>query len=149
MSDEQVPNLSETEITDLWRFRAEHKDAEDFHQARRRAADHEVLQRAASTDAQVLATEAGDIEITYPTQYAYDTFVVEGELRPLLRRDGLLDEWQKYAKRVYKIDKRYLNRLAKRGAEYKQVIERMTLATTGSPTIKGPELAALGEYVEA
>jgi hypothetical protein len=145
MTDD-IPNLTETEITDLWRFRQEHENAESFHKGNRRAADQEVLRRGADAKAEVLATRAGDITITFPNKYAYDSHVVDNEFFQLIQRDGLQEEWNKNVRHEYKIDKRWLNRLAKRGEEYQKAIDNMTMATTGTPKIEGPPLNELGEY---
>lgn len=146
MSDDNLPNLTETEITDLWRFRQEHKDSEVFHSARRRHADQEVLRRGKERDAQILGTDAGDITITYPSQYAYNAGKVDGEFFQLIERDGLSAEWNQFATHQYKIDRRWLNRLMKRGQEYRDAIEDMTIGTSGSPSLDGPSLADLGGY---
>ena len=143
---DNLPVFTEAEITEIWRFRQEHKDAEDFHQVRRRHADQEVLRRAGEREALILPTDAGDIIITYPTNYAYDTGKVDRELLALVERDGLTDEWNQNVRHNYKIDRRWLNRLMKRGQEYRDVIERITIATHGSPKIEGPELQSLGDY---
>jgi hypothetical protein len=143
------PNLTETDLADLWKFRQEHKDAEEFHQERRRAADKEVLHRAAEADAQVLATDAGDIKIDYSTTRSYNAAVVDTEFYALIERDKLIDQWNAKVRHEYHINYTWLKSLMKRGQEYRDVIDRMTNASTGSPTIKGPALSELGEYVEA
>jgi len=145
MPDNDMPKLTETELDDLWRFRAEHKDAEEFHQQRRRAADQEVLRRAAAVDAQILGTPWGEIEILYSSEYAYDRKVVDGEFYALIERDGLQAEWNQFVQHSYKINKTWLNRLVKREG-YREVIERMTQAGKGSPSIKGPSLERMGGY---
>lgn len=145
---EAPPNLTETEITDLWRKHQEHKDAEDFHNVRRVAARDEVLRRGAERDATVLPTDAGEITITLPNTYAYNPIIVDKEFYALIVRDGLEAEWADKVRHTYHINKTWLNKLAKRGEEYREVIEKMTTAGTGSPSIKGPSLEELGGYAE-
>lgn len=146
MTDNELPKLTETEITDLWRFRQEHKDSEDFHATRRKAADQEVLRRAVEKEAQVLGTDAGDITITYSSIYAYDSRHVDGDFFALIERDKLQADWNQNVSHAYKIKRTWLNHLLGRGKEYIAAINRMTIATHGSPTIDGPPLAAMGEY---
>ena len=147
MSDNGLPNLRETDITDVWRKHQEHDDAERWNQVRRVAARDEVLRRGRDRDATVLPTDAGDITITLPNTYAYDPFVVDKEFYALIHRDGLQKEWAQFVKHTYHINKHWLNKLAKRGEEYREVIEQMTTAGTGSPSIKGPSLEELGGYL--
>lgn len=143
-NDNELPNLTETDITDLWRFRQEHKDSEDFHQQRRRAADGEILRRGAERDATVLATDAGEITITVPNTYQYDNAVVIGDFMRLIETANLMDEWRRWVKVTYRPDKRWLDRLVKRGPEWAEAIERMTIGGMGSPSLKGPLLADMG-----
>lgn len=147
MTDSDLPNLRETDITDLWRKHQEHKDAEDWNKARRVAAKDEILRRGAERDATVLPTDAGDITITLPNSYAYNERIVDKEFYALIVRDGLEAEWADKVRHTYHINKTWLNKLAKRGQEYRDVIEQMTTAGTGSPSIKGPSLEELGGYL--
>lgn len=149
MSDNNLPKLTETDLTDLWKFHQEHADSEKFHGVRRKAAKDEILRRGAERDATVLPTDAGEITITLPNTYAYNPAIVDGAFYALIVRDGLELEWADKVKHTYYINKTWLNKLAKRGAEYREVIEKMTTAGTGSPSIKGPSLKELGGYVSA
>src|SRR3990167_5566751 len=140
-----LPNFGESDIDHIWRWREENREAEHYHQAHRRHAEKALLEEAIERDARVLGTNAGDITITYGQgAYAYETRVVDKELFPLIERDGLTDEWNQFVRHTYKIDKRWLNKLGKRGKEYREVLERMVVASTGSPTFKGPSLKEMG-----
>ena len=143
----ELPNLEETDIDDLWRFRQEHADSEGWHKERRRHADKEILQRAADRDAQVLGTEAGDITITLPNTYSYNSAVVDRDFFALVERDRLQEDYNLNVSHTYKIKRPWLNRLMKRGKEWIEVIDKMTNAGTGSPSIDGPPLEELGDYV--
>ena len=143
-----LPKLTETELNELWRFHQEHADSEQFHKVRRVSARDEILRRGAERDATVLRTESGDITITLPDTYAYNPAIVDKDFYALIVRDGLEAEWKDKVKHTYHINKTWLNKLAKRGQEYRDVIERMTTAGTGSPSIKGPSLKELGGYAE-
>jgi len=146
---ESLPNFAETDLDDLWRFREEQHDAEAFHQERRKAADQELLKRAAERDAQILDTPWGPITIIFPSQYAYDTNAVDQVLWPLIERDGLQAEYRQFVHHNYKIDRRWLNRLLKRGAEYKDAVERVTVGSTGAPYVgSGPGLDEIGGYAD-
>ena len=145
---ETLPKLIEHNLTDLWRFYAEHKDSEDFHGVRRKTARDEVLRRGKELDATVLPTDAGDITITVPNSYAYNSHIVDKEFYALIVRDGLEAEWAQFVKHEYSINRNWLKKLAKRGQEYRDAIEHMTTANTGSPSIKGPSLEELGGYAE-
>ena len=150
MTDNELPNLAETDMTDLWRFYAEHKDSEDFHRVRCVAAKDEILRRGAERDATVLSTDAGDITITLPKDYAYNPHIVDKDFYALIVRDGLEKEWAQFVKHEYHINRNWLKKLVKRGDEsgYPQAIEKMTTAGTGSPSVKGPSLEELGGYAE-
>jgi len=142
-------NYYETSVDDIWRDRQEHFESEHYHQAHRRHADRALLEEASERDASILSTEWGDITVTIPKNaYSYDTTVVNKQLVPLLQRDGLMEEWNQFVRSTYKIDKRWLNKLVKRGGDYRDVIERMTIGSTGTPTLKGPSLAEMGGYTE-
>jgi len=145
---ERLPNVAEWELIDLWRMRQENADSEQYHQAHRRHADAEILRRARKADAAILTLPGiGDIVVAYPSEYAYDARVVDSELWPLIERDGLAEEYRQNVSHTYKIRKPWLNRLAKRGPEYRAVLERLVIASTGNARIaSGPPLAALGEY---
>ncbi len=148
MTDNELPKFAETDLTALWRFHQEHDESERFHKVRRVAARDEVLRRGADRDATVLPTDAGDITITLPNTYAYNPVIVDREFYALIVRDGLEAEWADKVKHTYHINKTWLNKLAKRGQEYRDAIESMTTAGTGSPSIKGPSLEELGGYAE-
>ena len=141
-----LPNYAETDLTDIWRDRQEFKDGEDYGKAHRRHAEQEVLRRAAAADATILQTDHGPVEVTYPNTYAYDPGIVNGEFFALIERDGLAEEWNQFVSFTPKVNKNWLNKLEKRGAEYKAVIESMTIASNGSPSLKGPTLEEMGGY---
>lgn len=145
MADD-MPRLEEATLEDLWRFRQEWKDTEDHAHTRRRAADQELLRRAADGEQQIFSTPWGDVTITYASAYGYNTAVIDAELFPLVERDGLAAEYNQFVRHNYKIDRRWVNRLMKRGPEWRDVIERMTESTRGSPSIDGPTLEAMGGY---
>ncbi len=148
MSDDgKLPIFKETDITDLWRFRQEHREAEDFHHERRAAADQEILRRAGEAKAEILPTDVGDIMIVYPSTYAYDTGAVDRVLFPLIEAAGLGEEWNRFVRHNYKIDRRFLNRLLKRGPEWIQAVDAVTMATHGQPRVgNGPSLSEMGDY---
>jgi len=150
MSESDLPNFAESSIDEVWRYRAEWKDSEDYAKERRRHADQELLRRAAAEDRQILDTSWGPVAITYSSSggYLYDTIAVDRDLFPLIQRDGLEAEWNQFVRHSYKIDKRWLNRLGKRGPEYRDVVGRVTIAQQGTPTrtIAGPTLKAMGGY---
>lgn len=147
MTDSDNPNLREADITDLWRFRQEHRDAEHFHNVRRTSADQEVLRRAIDAKAEILPTDVGDIMIIYPSSYAYDTGAVDRVLFPMIEEAGLGAEWNKFVKHEYKIDRRFLNRLLKRGPEWQKAVDAITMAGRGQPRVgNGPSLNDLGDY---
>ncbi len=143
----ELPNLLETDIDDLWRFRQEWKDSETFAQKRRKHADQEILKRAAQKDAQVLGLVSGDIAITLPNTYSYNSSAVDRDFFPLVERDGLQEEYNQNVQHNYKIKRPWLKRLMKRGTEWVEVIEKMTNAGMGSPSIAGPPLEELGDYI--
>ena len=143
----QLPNFGEADLIEVWRFRQEHKDSEDFHHERRVAADAEILRRAVDSKAEILPTEAGDIFIVYSSTYAYDTGAVDRVLFPLIEAAGLQAEWNQFVGHRYKIDRRWLNRLLKRGPEWIEAVDRISMATTGQPRVgNGPSLSDLGGY---
>lgn len=142
-----LPNLIETDIDDVWRFRQEWADSESYAKERRRHADQEILRRAAQKDAQVLGTAAGDITITLPNTYSYNSAIVDGEFFALVERDNLQEDYNLHVSHNYKITRPWLNRLMKRGKEYVEVVDKMTNAGTGSPSIAGPPLDELGDYI--
>lgn len=147
MMEDQLPNFAESTLTDIWRFRQEHRDAEQFHHDRRAAADKEILRRATDAKAEILPTDVGDIVIVYPSTYAYDTGAVDGVLFPLIEAASLQAEWNQFVRHQYKIDRRWLNRLLKRGPEWIAAVERISMATTGQPRVgDGPSLSDLGGY---
>lgn len=148
MSEEELPNFLEAELTEIWRYRQEHKGEEDWAKERRKHADQAILKRAAEMGATVLSTEWGNIKITLPQTYQYNIKAVDEELLPLVERDGLAGEWNQFVRHTYKINRNWLNELAKRGEEYQAVIDQITDAATGSPSIKGPELPE-EEYAQA
>lgn len=145
---ERLPNLTEADIADVWRARVQNEADEKFSRDHRRHAEAEVLRRAADAEAAVLGTPWGDITITLPNTYSYNSSIVDRELYVLVERDGLIDQWNQFVQHSYKINKTWLNKLVKRGKEYADVIERMTNAATGSPKIEGPTLADI-EDVDA
>ena len=145
---ETLPNLRETDITDVWRKHQEHDDAEKWNRVRCVAAKDEILRRDVALGAPALPTDAGDITITPPNTYAYNEHIVDKEFYALIVRDGLEAEWKDKVRHTYHINKPWLTKLAKRGAEYRDVIEKMTTAGTGSPSVKGPSLEELGGYAE-
>jgi hypothetical protein len=147
---DNIPNLTETDITDLWRFRQEHRDAEFFHNERRTAADQEILRRAVEAKAEILPTAVGDIFIIKPSTYAYDTGAVDRVLFPLIEAAGLSGEWNQYVSHQYKINRPWINRLLKRGEEWRKAIDAVTMASTGQPRVgNGPALADMGDYAPA
>jgi len=148
MSDNnENPNLRETDITDLWRFRQEHKDAEDFHHERRAAADQEIIRRAVEAKAEILPTDVGDIFIIRPSIYAYDTRAVDEVLFPMIEEAGLGEEWNKRVRHEYKIDRRFLNRLMIRGPAWREAVDAITIGGRGGPRVgNGPSLNDLGDY---
>ena len=148
MPDNDLPNFAETDLTALWAYRQEHEETEQYGNKRRRHADQELYRRAAEADATILKTDAGPVEITYTNTYAYNSSVVDGAFFDLIKRDGLEKEWNQFVSHAYKIDKRWLRRLEKRGKEsgYREIIEKMTTASTGSPSLKGPSLEEMGGY---
>lgn len=147
MSDTDIPNLRETDITDLWRFRQEHHEAEFFHHERRAAADQEIIRRAAEAKAEILPTDVGDIMLIYSSTYAYDTGAVDRVLFPMVEAAGLGADWNQFVTHQYKINRRWLNRLLKRGPEWREAVDAITIATTGQPRVgNGPSLSDLGDY---
>ena len=146
MPDNDLPTFAETDLTALWAYRQEHEETEQYGNKRRRHAEKEIYRRAAEADATILQTDAGPVEITYSNTYAYNSAVVDGAFFALIRRDGLEKEWNQFVKHAYKINKNWLNRLEKRGGEYREIIEKMTTAGTGSPSLKGPSLQEMGDY---
>jgi hypothetical protein len=144
--DNNLPTFAETDLTDIWRYRQEFKEEEDHGKTHRHHAEQELFKRAAEADATILQTEHGPVEISYPNTYAYNSAVVDKDFFALIERDGLTEEWNQFVSHAYKIDKRWLNRLAKRGQEYQEVIEKMTSASRGSPSLKGPSLQEMGGY---
>ena len=142
-----LKNYGESSVDDVWRDRQENEEAEFYHQAHRHHAEKALLEEAAIRDARILNTAAGDVTITYSKgAYSYDTGTVDKELFPLIERDGLTHEWNQFVRHSYKIDKRWLNRLGKRGKEYRDILDRMVIASTGSPTFSGPSLKDMGGY---
>ena len=81
--------------------------------------------------------------ITYPATYSYDSRIVDKEFYALIERDGLIEQWNQFVSHSYKVNRNWLNKLVKRGAEYRDCIERMTQTATGSPKIDGPSLEAI------
>ena len=146
MPDNDLPKFTETDLTDIWRYRQEFKEEEDHGKEHRRHAEQELYRRADEADATILQTDAGPVEITYSNTYAYSTPVVDGPFFDLIKRDGLEKEWNQFVQHAYKINKSWLNRLEKRGGEYREVIEKMTNANKGSPSLKGPSLQEMGGY---
>ena len=146
MSDNDMPIFAETDLTALWRYREEFKEEEDHGKKHRRHAEQEIYRRAAEADATILQTDHGPVEISYTSSYAYITSVADGEFFALIKRDGLEEEWNQFVSHAYKINKSWLNRLEKRGGEYREVIEKMTNANKGSPSLKGPSLVEMGGY---
>ncbi len=148
MATDDLPNYAETDITDIWRDRQEFKEGEDYGKAHRRHAEQEIFRRAAEADATILQTEHGPVEITYSDTFSYNRAVVDKEFYALIERDGLQEEWNQFVSHAYKIDKRWLTRLVKRGKDsgYREVIEKMTIGGRGSPSLKGPELKEMGGY---
>lgn len=147
MTTDTHPNLTETALGDIWRLRCEEEHIERSARDSRRHAEGEILRRAAEQDAQALGTPWGDIVITYPATYSYNSHIVDREFYALIERDGLIDQWNQFVQHSYKLNKTWLNKLVKRGAEYKDVIERMTNAATGSPKLDGPTLDQIDEAV--
>ena len=146
MPDNDLPKFTETDLTDIWRYRQEFKEEEDHGKEHRRHAEQELYRRADEADATILQTDAGPVEITYSNTYAYNSAVVDGAFFDLIKRDGLEKEWNQFVSHLYKINKTWLNRLEKRGGEYREIIEKMTTAGTGSPSLKGPSLQEMGGY---
>ena len=137
--------LTEADIADVWRSVKVNEADERFSREHRHHAEQELLRRAAEAEATVLATPWEDISITLPTTYSYNSRVVDGEFQRLIERDGLTEQWDQFVQHSYRINRSWLNKLAKRGAEYKSVIEAMTNAGTGSPKMDGPSLAEIEE----
>ena len=146
MPDNDLPKFTETDLTDIWRYRQEFREEEDHGKEHRCHAEQEIYKRAAETDATILQTDHGPVEISYSSTYAYNSSVVDGAFFDLIKRDGLEKEWNQFVSHRYKINKSWLNRLEKRGGEYREVIEKMTEAGTGSPSLKGPSLEEMGGY---
>ena len=146
MTDNDLPTFAETDLTDIWRYRQEFKEEEDHGKEHRRHAEQEIYKRAAEADASILQTDHGPVEISYPNTYAYNAAVVDKEFLALIERDGLTEEWNQFVSHRYTINKSWLNRLTKRGGEYREIIEKMTTAGTGSPSLKGPSLKEMGGY---
>lgn len=146
MPDNDLPTFAETDLTDVWRYRQEHDEQERHGNKHRRHAEEEIFKRAAEADATILQTEHGPVEISYSDTYAYNAAVVDKEFFALIERDGLQEEYNQFVKHRYAINKSWLNRLVKRGQEYQEVIEQMTTASTGSPSLKGPSLQEMGGY---
>ena len=80
----------------------------------------------------------------FSNEYSYSTPVVDGDFMKLIAQDELYEEFEKYAKKNYKLNRPWLQRLSKRGAEWQRVIDSMTQTGTGAPTLKGPTLADIG-----
>lgn len=148
MSEEdQLPNFEETSLTDIWRYRQEFEEEEQHGKKRRGHADQAIYKLAVEADATILQTEAGPIEIAYSASYSYNSAVVDGAFFNLIKRDGLENEWNQFVSHSYKINKRWLERMKKRGPEYQEVIDKMINATQGgSRSLKGPSLEELGGY---
>lgn len=142
----KFPNFAETNLEDIWAARQEHKEQQDYGKEGRTHAEGEILRRAAEADATILGTEYGDITITYSQSYAFHTHIVASQFKALVMGDGLGKEWDQFVTLTYKINKNWLNRLGKRGAEYREIIEAMTQARTGSPSLSGPELKDMKGY---
>lgn len=145
---EELPNFAEAKIDDIWRYYAEHADSRAFHDERAKHAKQAILERLRDKGASIIKTEWGDVTGEFSNEYAYNTRVVDGDFMKLIAQDELYDEFVQFATRSYKIKRVWLNRLAKRGKEYQDVIERMTMLTTGSPTLKGPTLEEIGGYAQ-
>ncbi len=146
MPEQDIPNFMESTNTELWRYREEHRESEEYHQVRKRAAQRVLLERAAELDATVIGTEDGVIEIKFSTAYSFDTRVVEQEFLAACREAGIEDDAAKHVTRFYKISKRWLDKMAKFGHPFDQIIERMTQGSQGSPSLKGPRLVEMGDY---
>ena len=146
MTDNDLPNFAEADVTDIWKYRQEFEEEEQHGQVRKRHAQTEILRRADEAGATVLQTDAGPVKITYSNEYSYSAAVVDREFFALIKRDGLEDEWNQFVSHSYKIRRTWLNELAARGDEYREVIEKMTVANKGSPNYKGPSLQELGGY---
>jgi hypothetical protein len=143
MTDD-LPNFAEAEIEDIWRYYAEHADSRAFHDVRAKHAKLAILERLRDKGARIMKCEWGDIVAEYSNEYSYSTPVVDGDFMKLIAEDELYDEFERFAKKNYKINRPWLKRLEKRGDKWRDTIERMTQASTGTPTLRGPSLADMG-----
>lgn len=143
---EELPNFDEAGIENIWRYHQEHADSAAYHGERRSHAKAEILKRAAEADATALVTPAGTITITPPPGAAYEASVVEGDFLALIERDELQADWAQNVSHSYKIKKPWLNKLRKLGGDYPATIDAMTIAATGTPSLKGPSLQEMGGY---
>ena len=141
-------NYGEATADDIWRDREEHREAEEYHRAHRHHAEQALREQFNEREAHVLPTEWGDVTLSLNRgSYAYNSPVVDKELFPLIERDGLSDQWNQFVRHEYRIDRRWLHQLAKRGKDYRDVLDRIIIAPTGvTASFKGPSLRDMGGY---
>lgn len=145
---DDLPNLEETALGDVYRAYKEAEDARRYSAAHEQHAKNEILKRSGRLNQTLFTVDGGEVEIFPSNSYTYNSLVLTGDFHELCKRDDLGDAYDENVTRVFKVKKAWLNKLEKRGQEYIDVIEEMTDHSTGTPTIKGPSLQDMGGYAE-
>lgn len=150
MSERQIPNMGEMPDSDVWTLRELSKDEATWHSRVKRACDDVLGARLAERGATRTPVKGGEVVQTIPKKYAYKTEIVEAEFLSLLGDEAFEMAFAAGdMSRSYEVKQTWLKKLVERGAEWRDVIERMTTVVEGNPTLKGPKVEIEAEPPEA